>query len=169
MLLIGKTNAKKKRIKYSISSKLFDYKLGSLKRWFGSLTGHCNQHSSLTLKLHIPSLFLKNSNMFLGSAFVRMSALWYSILQWTSCTSPSFWTSLRKKNLILKCFVLPWNTGSFAIGITAWLSTNIYVLSIGYVCKSIISFLIQRAWFTATTSAIYSASVVDWAITSCFL
>ena len=61
--------------------------------------------------------------------------------EWTSYTSPSFWTSLRKKNLILKCFVLPWNTGSFAIGITAWLSTNIYVLSIGYVCKSIISFL----------------------------
>jgi len=47
---------------------------------------------------------------------------------------------------------------TLAIKIAAWLSTNIYVLCVCSMCKSIMSFLSKEL------AAIYSTFIVDWAI-----
>ena len=83
--------------------------------------------------------------------------------------SPSFYTSLRKKNLILKCLVFPWKTRLWEIAIVVWLWTRTSILFHYFKCKSHRIFLNHNAWLTAAVAVINSASTVDCATISCFL
>ncbi len=84
-------------------------------------------------------------------------------------TTPFHTCSLTEWNCVSICFALLWNCGFFDIAIDPSLSPKIIV---GNVCANPSSsnkFLNQCASHIASDKAIYSASMVDNAVTDCFL
>src|SRR5216683_553491 len=84
-------------------------------------------------------------------------------------TTPSCTCSLTEWNCVPICFALLWNCGFFDMAIDPLLSLKIVV---GNTCANPSSsnrFLDQHASCIASDKVIYSASMVDNAVTDCFL
>src|SRR6266853_365010 len=84
-------------------------------------------------------------------------------------TSPFYTCSLTEWNCVPICFALLWNCGFFDIAIDPSLSLKIVVSNVCANPSSSNKFLNQCASHVALDKAIYSASMVNNAVTDCFL
>ena len=73
-------------------------------------------------KFRTPNLDIKYSNVGLGKAFVKRSAIWFFVEMWGVTMRPSCTASFTWWQSASICFVRSWKTGFAAIWIAAWLS-----------------------------------------------
>jgi hypothetical protein len=110
---------------------------------------------------HTPSSPRKRVKVAWSRGLVKISASWSCVGTWIKATFP-FSTFSQKWYLTSMCLVLEWSTGFFAtlmaLVLSHWSGTWVYSSP-----KSLMVYVIQRTLEQQLTSAMYSASVVDWA------